>query len=527
MMNRALAKGPYFLPPPTFEPTGVDFLGMRQVNFDMMDACIPGINNVTQAIRPFSVAAWIYWKFFHLAERNKVKEPSTEQLAAFKEKVETLFTWGHVNEGLGGLPGVASYKNAQGRGRVSLRFKDWKRSATNTSLMAAAQYGPAMKLPYGLGFLEPVRASFFRTSGTGLELAKALDKQLSRTSSYGLLDSLERDHGSAKDALNLLSGWDVRRPSASERSTFLNAFYRKEAIGRDSRIGRRSTTLTLALRVLEGSTRPLNADEIRERMTYRQFTRGRPYPLESELLSAWYRWLSLQVRQAQRFAMEVLFVWIEYQLGPDVGARTIDDLIMNAQAQINRSHELLPGVTPGKIRKELFAGTSTLDALLANSKRDENYSLFGLMETLDREPPEQGSSKIVPYALRLLIFCAEMTRYLVAIDISRSEMMRGGTDRISLAVWLKAFDDHSDQPTAVLLRALIERLILSQHFWVAAQRFDGNKSRFRIALDEEGLVLLTNNFKWPDVTPDRLFSSLSLLADCRMIKRENDLFSTA
>jgi hypothetical protein len=59
---------------------------------------------VTCRIRPFSVVSWIYWKFYELAAKQNISEPSGEQLRVWKGKVETLFTWSQKLEGLQGLP---------------------------------------------------------------------------------------------------------------------------------------------------------------------------------------------------------------------------------------------------------------------------------------------------------------------------------------------------------------------------------------------------------------------------------------
>ena len=39
---------------------GVDPLGLRQINFDLMDVVLPGLNNVASHIRPFTVVAWAW-----------------------------------------------------------------------------------------------------------------------------------------------------------------------------------------------------------------------------------------------------------------------------------------------------------------------------------------------------------------------------------------------------------------------------------------------------------------------------------
>ena len=50
--------GPGF--PPATVPNfgGVDALGLRQINFDLMDQVLPGLNNVARHIRPFVAVAW-------------------------------------------------------------------------------------------------------------------------------------------------------------------------------------------------------------------------------------------------------------------------------------------------------------------------------------------------------------------------------------------------------------------------------------------------------------------------------------
>ena len=86
-----LPKGPHLLP--EFDPGrgGVDFLGLRQVNLDLMAECLPGINNVTYYIRPYSVLSWIYWKFYENMKADAEDKPTAKELIRFKEKVESLF----------------------------------------------------------------------------------------------------------------------------------------------------------------------------------------------------------------------------------------------------------------------------------------------------------------------------------------------------------------------------------------------------------------------------------------------------
>lgn len=60
-------------------------------------------------------------------------------------------------------------------------------------------------------------------------------------------------------------------------------------------------------------------------------------------------------------------------------------------------------------------------------------------------------------------------------------------------------------------------LILSQHFTVAARRFDGQTQRLRISIEEDGLEFLADSPVFPSLTPNRLYTALSLMADCGLI----------
>jgi len=54
----AASDGPGFPPPNGVKFGGVDPLGLRQLNFNLMDEVLPGLNNVARHIRPFVIVAW-------------------------------------------------------------------------------------------------------------------------------------------------------------------------------------------------------------------------------------------------------------------------------------------------------------------------------------------------------------------------------------------------------------------------------------------------------------------------------------
>lgn len=83
----------------------MDFLGLRQANLDLMADLIPGINNVTRYVRPFSLLCWIFWKFYKLCDGAGFSSPSSDDVRAFRERVEILFTWGARIADAPGIPG--------------------------------------------------------------------------------------------------------------------------------------------------------------------------------------------------------------------------------------------------------------------------------------------------------------------------------------------------------------------------------------------------------------------------------------
>lgn len=498
---------PHFVTAYRPEKGGVDFLGLRQANLDMMAVCLPGINNVTQYIRPFSVLSWIYWKFYQLSQ-GKGESVTPKELRDWKEKVEILFTWGHKLYGSGGVPGTDS--KPPSKGPVPLSFAAWKRNAQNTSLMAAVQYGPAAKTIDGLGFLEPIGRGFFQAKGHGVALAQELDIDLRR---FDLLKTLEQASATAKQAERIFPAWSIFEVSKTEQQAFQKAFFDSSAIGEPTPMGRRSTTIQLAHIVLGEARKALTDDEVRIAM-FR--ARGRSSRLsireDPKLRPFWLRWVVLQVRQSQRLALEGLLSWFESLLVK--GHRDTEEIVEQTLEALADYKGIFSTNKPGKALDLISRNTKTLDEALINP---DNLDLFWLNRELVAANSDY-SAKLAPLCIRTLFLCAAFTQLLSDQNAARLEIKRGGADRISLEFWTKTLLRCRDFELRDFLRYLFERLILSQHFAVAARRFDGNTQRLRISIEEDGLEFLPDKPPLiPKITPDRLSSALSLMEDCGLI----------
>lgn len=515
MSTTLIANGPQFVKSYKPDHGGVDFLGMRQVNVNMMAGVLPGINNVTWWVRPFSLVSWIYWKFYHLASEAGISEPTGEQLRIWKEKVEVLFTWGHKLDGWQGLPGISF--NPPGGGATSLSFSDWGRTALNTSLMAAVQYGPAAKTLDGLGFLEPGLGPFFKACGEGQDLALSLDACVSKLDVYGLLNSLGSGSATPEQALALFPGWSVGNPTSKEKQAFSRAFFQPPTVGQDSRIGRRSTTVQLILDLIGESDRPLTEPDVRAGLFFGRSSTMQERKEREQLKIGWFRWQVLQIRQLQRLALEALLSWFEVRLSVH-NDRGTEEIIGAAMNGITAAPNIFPlGQTVAECNRAFISECRDIPGFLALAEGSVLWSPFELMDTIQAKVRQQDDS-IVPYALRALFICVRFTDVTLGTKVVQLELMQGIAERMSLSFLRDTIDRCTGLSVVEFTRFLFENLVLSQHFSVAARRFDGETQRLRIGIEEEGLEFLADKPLVPFVTPDRLATCLSLMADCGLLK---------
>jgi hypothetical protein len=228
----------------------------------------------------------------------------------------------------------------------------------------------------------------------------------------------------------------------------------------------------------------------------------------------------LQVRQAQRFAHESLLVWIEGRLG--VGARETEALVEAVLGTLQPAiEEDVRSLTVAELAKRLVPTVSTIEELYEQALTDDAACVFSSIERVDRAL-EEGSDALVLHALQGLFLCARVAELLEVDAVAGQAIRVGGTERVSLKYWRDTVARCGAMPTREFLRFLFEAMVLSQHFAVAANRFDGSTQRLRVTLEEEGLTLLAAGVWRPRLTPDRLAAALSLAADCGLVVAGTD-----
>jgi len=513
----------FILPEPTGHNNGVDFLGLRQTNLDMMADLIPGTNNVTAYIRPFSLLSWIFWKFHGLCVEGRIDEPTSESLREFRERIEILFTWGARLDDYPNIPGrQADPPPTNKDGFVPLTFKDWKRVQDSTSLIAALWYGPASKVVTGLGLLMPVpgRAGFFRTVGAGVRLADALDVRLrSDPERYErILATLGAVIANEDDARALWTLWRPDAISLAEQEAFRDVLHDINSVGDyQSLIGKRSATLALAHLHLAQTGSSQLAQDIRRGMLLSQRPDGTVYDVPSDLREAHDKWVMLQVRQLQRLALESMLSWCETKiLG---GVRDTADLVSAFAQEWDESD--YPFSAADRLSDTLAAveaNFSVIDEFVACCRDGTIPSPLAMIETIEEAFAAQDG-KYAAHCFYGLLLCAS---FAGSVDPQSPGLRLGGPARIPLYYLRKRLAGLGDASIRETISYVLEAMVISQHFATAVNRFDGQNQRLRLAIEEIGLVPLVGSRWQPTVTEDRLPMLLSLAADSGILGIDGD-----
>jgi hypothetical protein len=511
-MNKPLPQSAFFLSPPSSENNGVDFLGLRQANLDMMADLIPGTNNVTPYIRPFSVLSWIFWKFHELCEREEKIAPNSNDVRAFRERIEVLFTWGARLVNAPSVPGKQAEPPESEDGYVDLTFDAWTRVQTSTSLIAALWYGPASKTVTGLGFLDPVRSDFFRTVGQGVLLAESLDRVLRKKPDLyaRLLDTLTAVKATEDEARELWALWGVASVTNDERDAFRKALSSHDAVGDYvSALGRRSSTIALARCHLSAAAKPLSADEVRHGMYYAAVDGG-VYAVPEALGTARRKWIILQVRQLQRLAFETLLSWCEYKTLN--GVHDTDAMTANAEAAfVAEEFELPASKDFSALLASLDSQVSNVDQFVALGRIRKLFCPLSMIATINQQF-KSIDDHLAATCIYAIMLCACFAGCFG--DEDRRFVGIGGPHRISLIHLRKRLMALGSVSFRQAILFVLEALVISQHLATAVNRFDGQNQRLRLSIEETGLESLVGKPWEPTVTEDRLPTILRLASDC-------------
>jgi hypothetical protein len=467
---------------PRLKQGGVDPLGLRQVNFDLMDRCIPGLNNAATRLRPYTLVAWAWWKAAELVRREGGQLVDPDRLKAYVDRVEVLFTVGHLLEqDFAGLLGSDTLRaEVVNRGAYDFSSPAWqvfrKRRAANTSLMAPVSYGPSAKEGAGLGYLSPRSDGTFAPTAEIMPAVIAFDAQLEELHDDPCLSSLDCGEVGVERMQQLYEYWAMDDLSEEECE-----------VGRSRLVrGQRTGTIELIEAILDEAEGPLRIDQIRWRMALSE-TNQAPPSAEPTPAAVWR---AIQTQQLHRLSLEAMLVWLL-----DTTTARPHQLVELAELLVEAA-EIEEGATFGD-----WLDDATLNE---DGVGDPVVAIEELEVVRQRERPDLALS-----GLRIaLAVCGETA--------GDQRLYDGAADRLPLSRALTRAQRIASLPVREGFEVLLSEWVIGQHLYWAVGRSGDETQRLRLMLDEGGwLAFLSYGNANP--TPDRLATLLSLASDARII----------
>lgn len=503
------------------DESGVDPVGLRQINLDLMDDAIPGINNVTQNVRPYTFMAWAAWKATRVAQAEGVDDPAV--IADLIDRYEALYAWSHLIAGSPFRGAVALKRTIARRDKgepfvfAGAAWDEYRR--TRTSFMAPTEYGPSIK-------------SMRYISTDGMNIAREVlpaihdfDAAVSRLLP-DFLFAVTPPAVTDDDVMPFADALPVDQPSPVEMQVFRQMFYE---IGSSEDAGsarRRKASLDLVRGLLQRSG-ACGADDLRRLFATRELADPGDGDSDQIGISATLLCL-LQARQLQRLATEAMLLWLE---------RLLSENRVGNLFQPKPSEEIIARAHEAAIAGDdaYAAAASVGDFLLAvelegdaagwpaASSRKPTDVVSLLSELIDAQ--RKDVTRIPALAARSFAIVRAVANSFdgQAMPQGLADAIEGRPDRLPMGLMSRRLEAIADRPLMVIWREIVESWVIGQHVHWSAVRGGDGKKRLRIGLEGDGWMKVRGTSSGVfEPTGDRLHTMLSLGVSCGMFARDGD-----
>jgi hypothetical protein len=463
---------------------GVDPLGLRQINFGLMDQVLPDLNNVAQHVRPYVLMAWAWRRVRVIVNAGKRRGATDDEMRDFVDRIEAIYAWSQfLVDRRADLPGGQAMRELLEVGRYRFGGSAWEvrrdMRRYSTGLISPLNYGPSLRT---MGWLIPVdgAAGVFQPPDDLDPVLDAFEARFAAELGHDAFNKFGSVTVARDDAERWGPLWALEKPLKGERGA---AYVRLGGKLADKRRQAGVDLIRAAYRDLDDADATI--PDIRARMA------DLPALWSMEVPRAAADWRAVQVRQVFRLALEAMFFWM---VGTLRGAPKRSGAV--AQAFLAELDEAPP--------------TNASEWLLVGEVDDNpTEHLNALVAALRRRSGLPGT---IAAALRHALREAPNTM---------REFER--RDRLPLARAREEAGQWEQRSPRDFLIKLIEVWIVAQHtYWCVARGLadarSGGKTilRMRIVMEENGWTLTpeTGGSNPPEATPDRLETAVSLLWEC-------------
>lgn len=492
LLAASTASSPELVAESEVQVGGVDPLGLRQINFDLMDKVLPGLNNVAERLRPFVLMTWAWRRVRVIIERDKLGGATDDAMRDFVDRIEAIYAWSQfLLDPNAGIPGGQALAELILGEADTYRFggKAWEKRRdlrrTSTGLISPLNYGPGLR---SMGWLIPAGPpGVFQPNPKLEQMLDSFELGFRSELSHPAFNSLGSVEVNREDVRRWATLWGLADLTDAERLAGFDRLAGPEA-DRYRRDG---------LAMLETAIRKIGDDQIEI---------GALRELMSEPPGKWLdipdlvpradAWRRLQLRQLFRLTLEALFFWILNELadGPRSSEKLSERFIESAGlTDIRFAHEWLSEVKSGNPVQLLTALNDSLSA--------HDWPLV--------------PSRIAA-GLHLCLTAGNLEEW------DKAEAF----DRLPLARALSEAERWRTLPTDRFIVKLMEVWVIAQHaYWCVGRGLADARGRgktllrLRIVMDEGGWTLTpgTRVGGVPVPTPDRLQTAVNLLKECKRV----------
>lgn len=467
---------------------GVDPLGLRQINFGLMDRVLPDLNNVASHIRPYTLMAWAWRRVRQVLETGKRQAASPEEMRDFVDRIEAIYAWSQfLIEPRADIPGAQAMRSMLEVSRYRFGGEEWEARRNmrrySTGIISPLNYGPSLRT---MGWLIPVAGAsgVFQPDPALDAVLDAFEKRIGNEVGHEAFNRFGSVTVKRVDAERWGRLWALEKPKASEAQ----AMFGRLGGERAASARQKGIALVQAAHADLGDAEA-DAEDVRKRMADRpaawRSAKDRP-PAADE-------WRAVQIRQLFRLSLEGLFFW------------TIGRLLPGPLLTAQLANMFLAALDAPELPETAGAW------ILASDDTSNPVEHIRALQAALRDQARLPAAIVAALALCLREAPGKAHSF-------------ENPDRLPLTRAGKEAQGWRDLSPAGFIARVIEIWIMAQHaYWSVGRGLADARNRgktilrLRIVMDEGGWTLTpgtTRQGNPPEPTPDRLETAISLLTEC-------------